>query len=218
MNDFYVYEHWRPDTNQCFYVGKGRGNRSHRFKNRNKYWQCVVGKLRRNDAEVEVRLVFVGLTNEEAATKEVERIAYWRSLGVVLTNATDGGDGSKGYKHTKEARVKISMLLRGNKRAKGNKNGLGYKHSEEVRAMMSEALKGNKYGVGNKSNLGRSLPDETKIKIAKANVGKCVLESTRFKLSAASKGRAPFNKGKPTSPEVRAKISKSLKKYFADVS
>ena len=25
---FYVYEHWRPDKNVCFYVGKGKGKRA----------------------------------------------------------------------------------------------------------------------------------------------------------------------------------------------
>ena len=28
MNIFYVYEHWRPDHDECFYVGKGKGGRA----------------------------------------------------------------------------------------------------------------------------------------------------------------------------------------------
>jgi hypothetical protein len=27
---FYVYEHWRPDKDVCFYVGKGHGRRAYK--------------------------------------------------------------------------------------------------------------------------------------------------------------------------------------------
>lgn len=27
-NNFYVYEHWRLDRDECFYVGKGTGKRA----------------------------------------------------------------------------------------------------------------------------------------------------------------------------------------------
>ena len=26
--NYYVYEHWRPDKDVCFYVGKGKGGRA----------------------------------------------------------------------------------------------------------------------------------------------------------------------------------------------
>ena len=28
MTIFYVYEHWRPDKDTCFWVGKGKGDRA----------------------------------------------------------------------------------------------------------------------------------------------------------------------------------------------
>lgn len=34
MNNFYVYEHWRPDTGVCFYVGKGKEKRAWDMKRR----------------------------------------------------------------------------------------------------------------------------------------------------------------------------------------
>lgn len=27
IDTFYVYEHWRPDKGECFYVGKGKKHR-----------------------------------------------------------------------------------------------------------------------------------------------------------------------------------------------
>jgi len=29
---YYVYEHWRPDKDICFYVGKGKGSRANSWK------------------------------------------------------------------------------------------------------------------------------------------------------------------------------------------
>lgn len=49
MNDsgniYYVYAHIRPDTNQIFYIGKGKNYRAHYFKKRNKYWKRIVKKV-----------------------------------------------------------------------------------------------------------------------------------------------------------------------------
>ena len=39
MNEAYVYEWYNVDTNEVFYVGKGRNNRMHSMKNRNQYFK-----------------------------------------------------------------------------------------------------------------------------------------------------------------------------------
>ena len=56
MREFYVYEHWRPDTGACFYVGKGNGDRAFRVKkNRNRHHANIVAKLEKDSLQVEVR-------------------------------------------------------------------------------------------------------------------------------------------------------------------
>lgn len=104
---FYVYEHWRPDTGACFYVGKGKGKRAHKpFRNR--HHRNIVTKLQAAGLVVDVRITHRGLTEKQALTIEVERIAYWRSQGTKLTNLTDGGDGSSGWTASEETKARMS--------------------------------------------------------------------------------------------------------------
>ena len=46
-NRFYVYEHWRLDRDECFYVGKGKKYRAYKMQDRNRYHAAIVGKLQR---------------------------------------------------------------------------------------------------------------------------------------------------------------------------
>ena len=54
---FYVYEHWRPDTNVCFYVGKGKGNRAWAMNRRNKHHKSVQSKLTSLGLSVYVKII-----------------------------------------------------------------------------------------------------------------------------------------------------------------
>ena len=54
---FYVYEHWRTDRDECFYVGKGHGRRAYDMKRRNKYHQAIVSKILRTGFAVEIKIV-----------------------------------------------------------------------------------------------------------------------------------------------------------------
>ena len=43
---FYVYEHWRPDRGECFYVGKGHGRRAYDMRRgRNRWHKFMQEKL-----------------------------------------------------------------------------------------------------------------------------------------------------------------------------
>lgn len=57
-------------------------------------------------------------------------------------NLTLGGDGTCGYKHTTEAKIKIGLASLGNKHAKGPVPG--FKHSRESKNKMSASHKGKK--------------------------------------------------------------------------
>jgi hypothetical protein len=51
-------------------------------------------------------------TNEQLAQKEKSWISSLRSTGVELTNLTDGGDGTAGYKYTEEQKLKTTLAIR----------------------------------------------------------------------------------------------------------
>jgi hypothetical protein len=119
MKLFYVYEHWRPDRDLCFYVGKGKGPRSRNFRDRNSRYKQVLDELSAQGMCVEVRMVASGLTESQAFRLERDRIKFWRGRGIDLANRTDGGEGFSGFvrplgiKLSEEARAKLSAARKG---------------------------------------------------------------------------------------------------------
>lgn len=214
MNRFYVYEHWRPDTDTCFWVGKGTGYRSRRFK-RNRHYNLVAANLARKGMCVEVRLVAEALSEEDAFKIEAERIAFWRSAGIKLTNRTMGGDGNWGLSVSVATREKLRRA------------NLGKKHSEETRALMSRSRTGKGYGgrpAGfnhfpetiekiSKGNSGKVRSAEAKERLRAANIGKKHSLETRSKMSAAKIGNknATGGKGLRRSEETKARMSAAQK-------
>lgn len=165
---FYVYEHWRPDTNRPFYVGKGRGWRAHALRGRNKKHKNIVAKAGRV-----VKFVATGLNEKEAFDLERERITLWRSMGLPLANFTDGGEGSSGSVQSATSVAKRSKALTGRKR------------SEVERANISAGLKGRIFTLKWRAKMSEA---------AKSRPRKHTSEITKAKIGAANKGR---HSGKP---------------------
>lgn len=116
---FYVYEHWRPDTNECFYVGKGQGRRCYKIKDRNKAYNEVCEYLAGRGLSIEVRLIKTNLDEKQAFDLEKERISFWRGSNIVLCNRTDGGDGFSGFVRplgilqTPQSKARLSLARKG---------------------------------------------------------------------------------------------------------
>lgn len=91
--NFYVYEHCRSDTDICFYVGMGRGDRAWNFHCRSFLHKSVVQDLNRRGSDVVVRIVVIGLSRAEALEAEFKRIRNWQKAGIYLTNKIYGGPG-----------------------------------------------------------------------------------------------------------------------------
>lgn len=114
-NCYYVYEWIRMDTNQPFYVGKGKEKRAYEIKeNRNKYFKDVI-----KNREVAVVILQDNLYEIEALQYECWYIHEYRyEMGIELTNQTDGGDGVAGwFKNLDENRRKeysknMTMILK----------------------------------------------------------------------------------------------------------
>nr|WP_292766372.1 NUMOD3 domain-containing DNA-binding protein [Mesorhizobium sp.] len=138
-----VYEHWRPDTNACFYVGKGALRRSRDLGVsagcRTKAHGAVQEALRAQGLQVEIRIVAQDLTELEALALEMERIALYGKIedGGTLVNRTIGGSGTYGMRHTPEARAKMCAAQAARDPALS-----GHPHTPESRAKISAALKG----------------------------------------------------------------------------
>jgi hypothetical protein len=191
MNEkkFYVYEHWRPDRGECFYVGKGNGMRAHNMRVRNAYHKRIQKKLSALGLIVDVKIIADNLCEKDAFAMEVERIAFWKNDGADLANYTSGGEGSAGIKYTEERRKQISEILRARPPI-----------SEETREKLSRAA------IGNKKGLGKKKPQHAIDAIKLAHTGKYVSPETRARISAGRKGI-----GHPQSPESIEKIRAAQK-------
>jgi len=161
---YYVYSHLRKDTNEPFYVGKGKGKRCFSENARNLYWKKVANK-----AGYEVKILVSNIDEELAFMAEAECIDLYKRIGYKLTNMTDGGEGASGYQHTEEHKEK----MKGNELWKLVKtNGFkGKTHSDEQKAKWSEMRKG---APGPRK--GVILSEETKRKQSIAKTGVPILK------------------------------------------
>jgi group I intron endonuclease len=136
-----------------------------------------------------------------------QREAFWiktyRDQGYDLVNVAPGGStGSLGYRHTSDAKKKISVSGQSRK---------GKKASDETRRKISLSL------IGNQRRLGKSHSDETKQKIALSksgtvpwNKGIKATEKHRRNLSESKRGVPK----KPRSEEHRARIAQSKREMW----
>lgn len=181
MKAFYVYEHWRPDLDLPFYVGKGSGNRSNPKIKRNSHHENVVTKLSAMGMCVEIRMVAFGLSEDDALALEIERISFWRARGVELANKTAGGDGLKGP--TEETLQKMRDAAK--KRWSDPMERL--RHGKITRRAMDQADVKQKLSS---AQLGKRASLETRAKMSKARMGHAVSDETRAKISAAHIGNS----------------------------
>ena len=175
MNEFYVYEHWRPDTNVCFYVGKGKDSRAWKMTSRNKWHKSIVSKLLSLGFTVDVRIVFKNLLEDEAHKLEKERIQFYGLEN--LCNISDGGEGGSGITKTPEQKEKLSKSLKEVFKNPAIREKISLTHkgkakSEETKKKMSEAAK----------KRGLNPEYRSKMSIAKKNIS----EDTRKKMSEAN--------------------------------
>lgn len=150
------------ESSNSIYIGKStcgliRPLQHGRQFNLNKYPHYPVvrwiNKLRRQGFDYKIAVIEEHDSATLLAEAERDQIAYWRSMGFRLLNCTEGGDGTVGWKHTEEARKKMSvaasspekiarlvrMIRSPETRAKLSATKKGVKFSDEARAKMSVA-------------------------------------------------------------------------------
>lgn len=216
-NNFYVYEHWRLDRDECFYVGKGKGRRAYSMGWRNPHHKAIQAKVVREGFAIEVRMVATGMAEDDAFALERERILFWREAGVDLSNITDGGggifnpsdiarksisDANKNRVWSLLSRQKISIASRGKKR------------SPETIEKVAASLRGKKHSIERreKNSISQRGYKQSPEHIQKATASRIGLErsaETQKKISVAAKGR-------PMSEEHRANLAAALLKINQD--
>jgi len=188
-NNFYVYTHTRADTNQVFYIGKGKGDRSKNVQARGRYWKNVYNKA----GGMSVDYIVKDVDEEFAFMVEIECIDLYRERGYKLANIGTGGAGAAGRIVSEDTRRRIGLANSKTPKARGESHGMyGKKHTQESLQKMSLARKG-KY-IGEKHPMfGKKATEEEKKRM-----------SERMKGRFAGKDN-PFY-GKKHTPEVIAKI------------
>jgi len=130
---FYVYEHWDPIENKCFYVGKGHGPRAMNFHKDNKQYKIIIEKLKLLGLKPEIRFIYKNLKENEAIEKEKERILHYGIDNLCNYQLNNSGKrkfvGMKGKKHVPETKKKMSM------------SHFNKKHTLETKKKISESRK-----------------------------------------------------------------------------
>lgn len=209
-NTFYIYEHWRPDTDICFYVGKGKGKRAWDLKNmRNRHFMAVVSKLTSLGYAVDVRIIANNLSEEEAFQLEIEKIAFYGIDN--LTNMTSGGDGLKNP--SKETREKISKSQKLRFQNPEEKKKASLRNSKRVTSDLTKEKISLKFK-------GRKHSQETieKLKIAAKKRGISEITRKAQKVAVTGKKRAPFSDETRNKMSVAAKIREAKKRMERDAA
>lgn len=181
----YVYRHIRLDKNEPFYIGIGSDfeyKRAHQLRNdrRNPIWHKIASKT-----EIEVEIILDNLSYEEAIAKEIEFIALYGRLNNatgILSNLTDGGEGTIGLVVSAETRKKYS------ERFKGEKNPM-YGKRIPPESIEKSRLKRLGQPAWNKGKKGIYTEEQLK------------------KMSERQKGKKAWNKGIPRTEEEKRKMS-----------
>lgn len=229
MNEYYVYMWIRTDTNDPFYVGKGKGDRAYSFQSRNKYFKDVIKYCNNNNIDVCVCILHENLSEKEALEYECWYIDYFiNECGYSLTNMTWGGDGgnkfsflsekekeeyrkkmsesckgkNKGHRHTDESKRK----MRENSPDYTGKNNpfYGKHHSEETKKILSQKTHQN--------NLGKHHSEEKKRKISESRKGIVFSDSTIKKMRENNLGEKNPNYGKHVTEKHKEAMKKLYKK------
>ena len=165
-----IYKYVDLKTGDVVYVGKDSNidkNMRHRDHLSPAYYdvQQINRVLQNNPERYEYQVIYAGDFDDDLLNVlEINTIADEQPI----FNFTKGGDGTSGYKHTEEARKKMSEAHKGKT------------FSEEARKKMSEAHKGLQvgrnnpmYGKTGESNpmYGRKHSEEARRKMSEAKSG-----------------------------------------------
>ena len=165
--NYKLYVHISPSNKRYYGITKlepkKRWANGIGYKN-NKHFAYAINKYGWDNFTHEI--LFDNLTEDEAKLLERCYIALYDTMNPKKGyNSTEGGEGVNGYKHTEEAKQKMSEIR---KKFTGEKNPMyGKKFSEEHRKKLSESHKGINHPM-----YGKHFSEEHKKKLSESKKGK----------------------------------------------
>ena len=165
MNEYCIYLHLNPTTNQPFYVGVSSNlKRPYNVGERNPIWKRYVKKY----GNYIVEIPYKNLTKDEAYSLEKELIQKHGRKNIdengILVNISTGGDGgNKGIIWSEDQNRRRAESNKGSKRSGETKQKmreakLGIKASEETKQKMRDAKLGKKRPKIREALLGKKQP------------------------------------------------------------
>jgi len=191
------------------------------FKKDNMYFHKAIRKYGKENFEWKIIAECSSL--EELNKTEIEMIKKYNTFENGY-NLTMGGEGSIGFKPSKEARRKRSEAM------KGEKNHMYGKHrTEETKKKIRKTFELNKTVVGkNNPWYGKHHSEETKKKQSEARMGTHPSEKTRIKMSISHENKkhteetkekmSKWHKDKKLLKETKNKIAKARSKKYKIIS
>lgn len=198
MNNYYIYLHINPLTNQIFYVGKGKNKRAFDKKGRNSEWKSIVSEF-----GLIVDIIENNLSNDIAYEREK---FYIKRIG--RDNLVNKNDGGNGISHHSEETKKILSEIH---KEKPNKYWLGKERSQSTKEKISINTKGKPKNITNENRVGKKHSEETKRKIGEKSKGRKLSNETKQKISESKKGVNNPNYNRVFSDEYRLKLSLAKK-------
>ena len=188
---YYIYAHYRNDTGDIFYIGKGEGSRHKSRQGRNPYWVNIVNA---HGYRVEILQSFE--TEKEAFDAEQSLITEIgrKDLGKgLLVNMSDGGEGASGAIRSPEQRQRYSQTtwMRTEAGKASMRGDLNPAKRDDVRAILSE----------------RNAHRDSTVRAKGAATFRAMGDAHPSKSEAHRTMMREHNPSKD--PEVRAKIAKS---------
>lgn len=153
--EIYIYKLIDPLTNEIRYVGKTKKNLIKRLYEHLTKRNLIPNNHKNNwikkllNSQLKPKIELLEIVNEDNwVEKEIYWIKYLKTIGCKLTNTSDGGEGSFGYKMSKES-VQKSLETR--------KNNGTLKRSDECKKLISKSKLGKKHSEEHKELVARKL-------------------------------------------------------------
>lgn len=132
---YYTYAHFKKDTKEIFYIGKGIGKRLVRKDSRNKHWHNIVAKH-----GFFSMILSKWKTEKEAFDHEIFLIKCFKDLNLKLANQSSGGDGNnfnggftfKNKKHSDVAKQKCRLVHLGIPKSEESKKRNAESHKQKI--------------------------------------------------------------------------------------
>jgi predicted GIY-YIG superfamily endonuclease len=172
-----VYLHKKKDTNEIFYVGIGTNTkRAYTKHKRSGLWKKIVKKY-----GYDIIITHDNICWEEACSIEKYLISFYGRMDIktgILTNMTEGGDGTFGRVCLEETKQKISVKAKKKLSCKENHPMYGRSQTKESNEKNRNSQLGEKsYMFGKKGKLHprfgvkHSLEERQKMKIRNIGIG-----------------------------------------------